>query len=154
MAPGTSRKSAAISCAGRRIAAVVEREQAAGLVEFDVMTDGGEQIQNLAIVRSRVAHAIGGDHRQLQRARNANGGLVAPFLFALLVALQFDIDILAAEDSRQLFDRLAARRFAAARQRRSQRAFIAAGQADQAALHIAEDRRALPRLRLWWFRAS
>ena len=69
----------------------------------------------------------------MQRARNANGRLVAPLLFALLVALQLDIDILAAEDSHQLFHRRAAFSFAAARQRRGQRPLIAAGHADQAA---------------------
>ena len=104
MAPGTSRKSAAISRAVRRGTQVVDSEQTACLVEFDMMADGCEQILNLAVILGCIANAIGCDHRQAQGTRNADGCLIPPFFFALPVALQFDVNILVSEDARQLFD--------------------------------------------------
>ena len=86
----------------------------------------------LAVVMSGIADAIGGDHWQVESPRDADGGLVAPLFLALLVALQFDINISVTEDARELLDCLAARCFAAARERRSQRSLVTSGQADQA----------------------
>ena len=61
-----------------------------------------------------------------------NGGAVAGFFFAMEMALQFDVDIFAAEDSDELLDLLAGFFDAALLQSCGQRAFRAAGQADQA----------------------
>ena len=91
----------------------------------------GKEVQNLAVVRGGVAHSIGRQDWELQRARNPNRSLIAPLLLAFLMSLQFDVDIARAEDANQLFDRLTACLLAAAHQRSSKWAFIAARQADQ-----------------------
>jgi hypothetical protein len=93
---------------------VVDCEQAARLIEFDMMADRREQILYFAVVLGRVANAVGCDQRKVQGTRDADGSLIPPFLFALAMALQFDVDVLTAEDARQLFNGFACRRFTAA----------------------------------------
>ncbi len=68
---------------------------------------------------------------RLSAAARLEQRLVAALFFALLVALQFEIEIAAAVDGSEPVERLARRALAAARERRGQRAFVAAGQADQ-----------------------
>ena len=55
-----------------------------------------------------------------------------PLLFALAVALDFDIDAISAEDSYQPHDDLAASVFTTAYERSGERAFVASSEADQA----------------------
>ena len=71
------------------------------MVELGVVADGGEEVEDLAVVCGGVADAVGGEHRQLQRTCDAKRRLVAPLFLALAVPLQFDVDILAAEDARR-----------------------------------------------------
>src|SRR5579871_2905861 len=86
----------------------VDRQKAASLIEFGAIADGGKQIQNLAIIVFSVTDTIGSQHWQLQGACNPDRSLVSPFLFALAMTLQFDIDIVGAEDANQPLYRPAA----------------------------------------------
>ncbi len=115
------------------------------------MADGGKEVLNLAVICGRVADAIGGDHRQIQGTRDADRRLISPLFFALLMALQFDIDILAAEDARQLFDRLASGFFAAAHQAPQPMALRRLLSDRPGRMRIARDHRRLPRLALCGF---
>ena len=63
---------------------------------------------------------------------DADRSLIAPFFLAFLMALQFDIDILAAEDAHQSFDCFASGFFSATHQRSGQRPLISACQTHQA----------------------
>ena len=114
----------------------VHGQQAACLVQLDMVADGGKEVLNLALIRRRITNAVGGNHRQTERTCNADRSLVAPLFLALLVALQFDINVLVTEDAYELFDCFAAGCFTAARERRGQRPFVASGQADQARKRI------------------
>src|ERR1700722_15313134 len=60
------------------IAQVVDSEQAARLVEFDMMPDSCKQILNLAVVLDRVGTALRADARQIQRMCNADSSLITP----------------------------------------------------------------------------
>ena len=72
-------------------------EKSSGGRERAVMADAGEDIEHFALRRLRVANAIGGEQRQIQFARDFEGRLVARFFFAAEMALQFDVNIVAAE---------------------------------------------------------
>ena len=69
------------------------------------MADGSEGVAEFAIFGGGVADAVGGEQRKIQRAGDGDGGAVAGFFFALEMALQFDVDISAAENSDELIDR-------------------------------------------------
>ncbi len=96
----------------------VQGQQSAGAVQFHVVADRGKQVEDFAVVRFGVAHAVCGEHGQLQRARNADRCLISPLLLALPVALHFDVDISVAEDARELLHNLAPGLFTAACERR------------------------------------
>ena len=118
------------------------------------MADGRKEILNLAVVFGRIANAVCRDQRKIQGTCDADSGLIPPFLFALPMALQFDVDVFAAEDARQLFNGLAARRFAAARKRRGQWALIASREADQTGGVLLQDHRSCRALALCRSHAS
>ena len=80
----------------------IAREQAAGGGERAVMADAGEDVEHFALRRLRVADAIGGEQRQMQFARDFDRRLVARFFVAVEMALQFDVDIFAAEEFAEL----------------------------------------------------
>jgi len=86
-----------------------------------MMADGCEQILDLAVILCRIANTIGCNHRQAKGTRNADGCLIPTFLFALPVALQFDVNIFVSEDACECFSGLAARCFATTSKRRSER---------------------------------
>ena len=67
-----------------------------------MMSQASEDIQDFALHRERVAYAVGGKQRKMQTAREFNSGLVAAFLFDREVTLQFDVNILGAENFAQL----------------------------------------------------
>jgi hypothetical protein len=92
----------------------------------------------LAVVMSGIADAIRGDHREIEGARDTDGSLVTPFFLALLVALQFDIDVPVTEDPRQPFDDLPACGLASAHKRRSQRPLVASRKTNQAGSILAQ----------------
>ncbi len=70
---------------------IVPRQKPPRMVQVHMVPDRREHVQNLAIPRLRIPHAVGRHHRQPQRARNPQRCLVARFLLALLMPLQFDI---------------------------------------------------------------
>src|SRR5260370_39777361 len=82
-------------------------EEPASTIEFCVVTDRCKDIENFAVVRSRITNSIGGNYWQLQRVSDSNCSLISPFLFPLAMTLQFDIDIFPTEDMGQVFDCLA-----------------------------------------------
>ena len=84
---------------------------------------------------------------RLQRARDAHGGLIAMLLCAVEVALQFDEDIARAEDVHEPLDFAQRLVISAARQSRGQRAFVAAGQADETLGNVRRHRPAARRPR-------
>ena len=127
-----SRKRAAISCGAAEIAVGVDGEEAAGVVEVGVVADGGEDVEDFAVVRIGVADAVGGDDGEAQGAGEAEGGLVAEFLIAELVALELDVDIVAAVEGGELFEEGAGCGFAACCEGGGERTFVAAGEADEA----------------------
>ena len=71
------------------------------------MADRGEHIEQLAIFFRCIAHTIGRDHRQTEMRGKTEQRLIAALLLALLVPLQFDIEIAAAIDRRQPIEHLA-----------------------------------------------
>src|SRR5579884_4529402 len=96
------------------------------------MADGGEEIEDFAIVCVGVAHAVGREYRKTERGCDAHRGLVAPLLLTEVVALEFDVDIFTAEDVDELLDDFAPGFFAAAHEGRGKRAFVSAGEAYKA----------------------
>ena len=67
----------------------------------------------------------------MQFARDFEGGLVARFFFAAEVALQFDVDIVAAEEFAELFDGCGRGFDSALSEGMRERAFLASGEADE-----------------------
>ncbi len=96
------------------------------------MADGGEGVEDLALFGPRIAHAVGRDDGQAERARDLDRCLVARFFFAQKMALQLDVNILAAEDRDQALDGAARFFHPALGQRGGQRTVVASGQADEA----------------------
>jgi hypothetical protein len=110
----------------------IEGEEAAGVVEVDVMSDGGEEVEDFAVTGLGVADAVGGDDGEAEGASEAKGSLVAGFLIAELVALELDVDVVAAVEAGELFEEGAGCGFAAGGEGGSERAFIAASEAEEA----------------------
>ena len=86
-----------------QVAFAVAGEQAPGIGEHAVMAQAGEDIEDFALRGQRVANAIGGEQWKMQTAREFDGNLVAAFFFDGEVALQFDVNIVAAENCAKLF---------------------------------------------------
>ena len=78
---------------GADLALGVAGEQAAGVLELGAVADGGEDVEDLALVLGGVADAVGGEHGQAQGFGEAESGLIAPFFVAFAVALQFDVHV-------------------------------------------------------------
>ena len=113
-----------------------------------VIANAGEDIQDLALFRLGVLRALGCQQRQVQAARKLNCRLIAGLLRAIVVALQFHIDIAVSIDRDELFKELAARFHATVEQCTGQRAFLASGQANQSRGIFREIGRRSQRLRL------
>ena len=109
----------------------VTRQQTSGSDQRFVIANGGEDIAEFALLRRRIADAIGGQQRELERAGNFYGGAIACFLLAMKMALQFHIDIVAAKDAGQAIHRAPRLFHATTSQRGGEWAVIASGQADQ-----------------------
>ena len=89
--------------AGLDIALRIGREQPSGGFERHLFAHAGEHIQHFPLPRSGVANAIGGHQRNAQPPRLFDDGLVAGFLVAVHVPLQFGIEMPLAENARQRF---------------------------------------------------
>src|SRR5205807_186136 len=75
----------------------VNREQASGILQLPVMANAGEDVEDFAIRCRRVGDAIRCQNGKTQRACNRYCRLIASFLAAIKVPLQFDINILPSE---------------------------------------------------------
>ena len=110
----------------------VARQQAPGGGQRAMIANGGEHVAQFALLRNRVTNSVGRQQRQLQRTGDFDGGPVTHFLLAMKVPLQLYINIAAAENTGQAFDRPPRLVHTALRQRSRQWAVISAGEADQA----------------------
>jgi hypothetical protein len=119
-------------CGAAEVAVVVGSEQASGVVEVDVVADGGEDVEDFAVVWAGVADAVGGDDGEAERAGQAERGLVAGFFVGELVALELDADILAAVEGDEVFEEDAAGGLATGGEGSGEWAFVAAGEAEEA----------------------
>jgi hypothetical protein len=88
------------------------------MVELGMVTDRREEVQNLAVIGSCVANAIGSNYRKPRGPGNANCLLISPFLLAFIMALHFDIHVVMAKDPDQPLDNLPACFFASCSERR------------------------------------
>ena len=79
------------------VALGVTGEQASGGGQRAVMAERGKNVEHFSFLRQRVANAVGRQQRQSRGARDFESGLIARLFFAGKMALQFDIDIFAAE---------------------------------------------------------
>ncbi len=73
-------------------------EQLAGFKNSGLVAHAGEGVEQVALVFHGVRDAVGCEQRQLQLAGDGDGGLVAMLLIAIVMALEFDEDVVAAED--------------------------------------------------------
>ena len=134
IASGTSANRRAISAGVLTCRSAFGRQQPAGGFQGRVISDAGEHIEQLAPPRLVQRDAVGGHQRQPERARQFDQGLVARLLVAVEVALQLDVNVLAAEGANKLFQA---------------RAVGPRGQADQAFGELLELLGRRPRLRLF-----
>src|SRR5260370_11005436 len=72
--------------------------------QLRVISNAGEDVQNLALGSTRVTHAVRGEKWQAQRFGKTDCHLVAALLATIAVPLHFDIDTLFPEEGRQLFN--------------------------------------------------
>ena len=61
------------------------------------MANAGEGVQHFPLLRARMADAVGREQRQRQFPRDFERRLIARFLRAGEVPLQFHVDVMAAE---------------------------------------------------------
>src|SRR5947209_1620683 len=86
------------------MAFAVAREEFACGGERGVMVHAGEDVEYLAFVCVGVADAIRGEQRQLVCSGECGGGLIALFFFTEEMALQFNEDMVYAEDVHETFE--------------------------------------------------
>ncbi len=110
----------------------VARKHAPGSRERFVMADGGEGIAEFTGFGDGVVHAVGGQQREIKRAGEIDGDAVTGFFLALEVALQFDVDIVMAEDADELIELASSFLGASLLEGCGERAFVTTGEADQA----------------------
>ncbi len=104
----------------------VAREQAAGFGESGFVLEAGEDVEDFALGSGGVGNAVGGDEREMESAGEFDGGLVARFFVAIVMALEFDVYVAGSEDLDQAFD-VAGVVFEIERER----AFVASGEAEE-----------------------
>src|SRR5258708_28033832 len=80
----------------------VDGQKPAGFMDFYFMPDAGEHVERFASLRMCMVHAVGGNERKLMRAGEIDEGLVASLFEAVIVPLQFDVEIVCAEDADEL----------------------------------------------------
>src|SRR5579883_3281837 len=113
------------------MAFAVPAQQAAGRGERAMVAKAGEDVEHFALARASMGNTIRGEQRQTEFCRDGNRGLIAGFFAAAEVALEFNIDVFATEDSAKLLN--AAKRGAGifVNEGVSERTFRAAGEANQ-----------------------
>ena len=78
-----------------------------GLREIGVMVDAGEHVEQRPIGGRREADAAGRDDRHAKRRRELDERLVVGFFVAAEVALQLDVDAVAAEQADEAIEQAA-----------------------------------------------
>jgi len=68
-------------------------------VEMGVLADTGEDVENLAAIRAGILHAVRGNNRQAEMFRQIAEFLVTAIFPAEKMPLNFDVDVIAAEDA-------------------------------------------------------
>src|SRR5215471_13310867 len=106
-------------------------EQASGSIQTAFVPDAGEDVGNLALRRRGVADSIGSQQRQMKLSRQIDRRLVARFLIAIEVALQFNINIFPAKNGDKLLKQLPRPGESTVFQGMRQRAMFVAGKAYQ-----------------------
>src|ERR1700733_9265085 len=86
-----------------QVALVIDSEQSASLFQVGMVAYCSKHVENFSVICCGITNTVGSQQRQAQALGNAGGGLVAPFLLPLVMALKFYIDIRSSEDSNQLF---------------------------------------------------
>src|SRR5205085_11512561 len=72
----------------------IDREQAPRILELAVMTNAGEDVEDLALGSSCISHSVSRQERQTQPSGDSDCCLIACFFAAIEVALQLDIYML------------------------------------------------------------
>ncbi len=62
-----------------------------------MISQGGEDVAEFALLRRRIADTIGRQQREFERAGNFDGSAIARFLLAMKMALQFHVNIALSE---------------------------------------------------------
>ena len=86
---------------GFDVALGVALEQPSGFGQGDVVADAGEDVEQLALRRGGVGGAVGGHQRDAERAGAFGDGLIVGLFIAVVVALEFGVEVVAAEDVEQ-----------------------------------------------------
>src|SRR5260370_34211977 len=110
---------------------VVAFEKPSGGFELAVVANAGEDSQNFALWRARVTNAVRRKKRKAQRFSEPHRHLVAALFDRIAVPLQFDIDTLLSEESRQLLNILPRFVITLAGKRSGQHTLLAACQTHQ-----------------------
>ncbi len=69
-----------------------------------MVPNAGEDVQNFALRRSRVANAVRCEKRHAQRFGKSHRRLIPSLFDGIAVSLHFDVDILFSEESGQLLN--------------------------------------------------
>src|SRR5688572_10503733 len=76
----------------------IPHQQAAGCFECAVISDAGEDIQNLPLRGKSILHAVCGEQGKPERSGDLNGALIERLLLSREMALQLDVNTIAAEN--------------------------------------------------------
>ena len=118
-------------CRRPQMALIIPFEQPSGLFEPTMIPNTGEHIENLAVVGTSVANAIGRKQGQMYARRDLNRSLNAVLFGRIEMTLHFDKHVAFPKDRNQIFDVEARFCFPASGQRCGQHSLLATRQADK-----------------------
>ena len=96
-----------------------------------MIPNAGKDVQQLALLRASIAHAIGGQQRQAQSLRNFHSRLIVRFFLPAEMPLEFNINIVPAKHGAELLHAVDGRFDPSSRQGIRQGALFSARQANQ-----------------------
>src|SRR5438105_7929376 len=85
-------------CGRRQITVGVFSKQAVGGFQCSMISNAREDVENLAFSRQSVTNTVGRHERQPERFGKYHRLLIDRFFFAIVMTLQFDIDVFATKD--------------------------------------------------------
>ena len=97
-----------------------------------MVANSGERVAEFASLGNGIVHAVRGEQREIEGTGEINGDAVAGFLFALEVALEFDVDIFLPKDADEFVKLVACFVDSASCESSGERSLVAACEADQA----------------------